>query len=100
MPTASSSPARSARNGTALVTTYEAVGKLKLVIAVGACAISGGLYHDRDETRDGIDGLFPVAFIFRTLRRIPTRCLTRSCAFSAGRRKEDARPGLPGRWPV
>ena len=45
---------------TALLATYEAVADPKLVIAAGACAISGGLYREREETHDGIDGLLPV----------------------------------------
>jgi Ni,Fe-hydrogenase III small subunit len=44
----------------ALLTTYEAVGEPRLVIAAGACAISGGLYRGHEETCDGIEGLLPV----------------------------------------
>ncbi|MCE5269536.1 MAG: 4Fe-4S dicluster domain-containing protein [Planctomycetaceae bacterium] len=40
--------------------TYEAVPAPKLVIAVGACAISGGLYADHPETHNGVAGLLPV----------------------------------------
>ncbi|MEN6408023.1 MAG: 4Fe-4S dicluster domain-containing protein [Thermoguttaceae bacterium] len=40
--------------------TYDAVAWPKLVIAVGACAISGGLYADRPETHNGVAGLLPV----------------------------------------
>ena len=45
---------------TALIATYEAVAEPKLVIAAGACAISGGLYRDRAETHDGLEHLLPV----------------------------------------
>ena len=44
----------------ALQKTYDAVPAPKLVIAVGACAISGGIYADHPETGNGADMLFPV----------------------------------------
>lgn len=44
----------------ALLMTYEAVGEPRLVIAAGACAISGGLYRGQEEVCDGIEGLLPV----------------------------------------
>ena len=44
----------------ALIKTYDAVPSPKVVIAVGTCAIGGGLYADRPETHNGVDGLIPV----------------------------------------
>ena len=44
----------------ALLKTYEAVPAPKLVIAVGACAISGGPYAGHEEVHDGAGGLLPV----------------------------------------
>jgi Ni,Fe-hydrogenase III small subunit/formate hydrogenlyase subunit 6/NADH:ubiquinone oxidoreductase subunit I len=44
----------------ALQKTYEAVPAPKLVIAVGACAISGGPYREHPEVHDGADSLVPV----------------------------------------
>ncbi len=44
----------------ALRATYEAVPGPKLVIAVGACAISGGPYAGHPEQHDGADGTLPV----------------------------------------
>ncbi len=44
----------------ALEKTWEAVPAPKLVIAVGACAISGGLYREHEETAAGVDSLLPV----------------------------------------
>jgi Ni,Fe-hydrogenase III small subunit/Pyruvate/2-oxoacid:ferredoxin oxidoreductase delta subunit len=44
----------------ALLKTYEAVPAPKLVIAVGACAISGGPYVDHSETHNGAAPLLPV----------------------------------------
>lgn len=44
----------------ALLATYAAVAAPKLVIAAGACAISGGIYEGHEEVCDGVEGLFPV----------------------------------------
>jgi Ni,Fe-hydrogenase III small subunit len=44
----------------ALQKTYEAIPSPKLVIAVGACAISGGLYRGHVEGQNGVTGLLPV----------------------------------------
>ena len=44
----------------ALKKTYNAVPAPKLVIAVGACAISGGPYIDHPETHNGADSIIPV----------------------------------------
>jgi Ni,Fe-hydrogenase III small subunit len=45
---------------TALLDTYAAVPPPKLVIAVGACAISGGPYIDNPEVHNGCGTLVPV----------------------------------------
>jgi Ni,Fe-hydrogenase III small subunit/NAD-dependent dihydropyrimidine dehydrogenase PreA subunit len=44
----------------ALRKTYDAVPDPKVVIAVGACAISGGPYIDHPEQRDGAGDIVPV----------------------------------------
>ena len=44
----------------ALKKTYEAVPHPKIVIAVGACAISGGPFQGGREVRNGVEGLIPV----------------------------------------
>jgi Ni,Fe-hydrogenase III small subunit len=44
----------------ALSKTYEAVAFPKFVIAIGACAISGGLYAGLPEACDGTDPIIPV----------------------------------------
>jgi Ni,Fe-hydrogenase III small subunit len=44
----------------ALLKTYNATPDPKLVVAVGACACSGGIFRGSYATRDGIDGLVPV----------------------------------------
>jgi Ni,Fe-hydrogenase III small subunit/NAD-dependent dihydropyrimidine dehydrogenase PreA subunit len=45
---------------TALLETYAAIPAPKLVIAVGACAISGGPYIDNPEVHNGCGSLLPV----------------------------------------
>jgi Ni,Fe-hydrogenase III small subunit/formate hydrogenlyase subunit 6/NADH:ubiquinone oxidoreductase subunit I len=44
----------------ALIKTYHATPDPKLVVAVGACACSGGIFSDSYSTRNGIDGILPV----------------------------------------
>ena len=71
----------------ALQKTYAAVPPPKLVIAVGACAISGGPYIDHPEVHNGADAVVPVDLyvpgcpphpltildgLLRLLGRIPT----------------------------
>lgn len=44
----------------ALVKTYNATPEPKLVVAVGACALSGGIFQGSYATRNGIDSIVPV----------------------------------------
>lgn len=44
----------------ALKKTYDAVAEPKIVIAVGACAISGGPYIDHEQVKNGADAVVPV----------------------------------------
>ncbi|OIO37351.1 MAG: hydrogenase [Candidatus Omnitrophica bacterium CG1_02_46_14] len=44
----------------ALMKTYEAVSEPKIVIVVGACALSGGPFIGSPEVRNGVEGLVPV----------------------------------------
>ncbi len=44
----------------ALRTTYEAIPDPRIVIAVGACAISGGPYIGHEEAHDGANSVVPV----------------------------------------
>ena len=50
----------SANMRTALLKTYEAVPDPRLVIAVGACAITGGPFVDLPDVSNGAAGLVPV----------------------------------------
>jgi Ni,Fe-hydrogenase III small subunit/ferredoxin len=40
--------------------TYEAMPEPRLVVAIGACAISGGVFAGSPRTRNGVAGAFPV----------------------------------------
>lgn len=44
----------------ALQKTYDAIPDPKVVIAVGACSISGGLYRDNEECGKGVTDILPV----------------------------------------
>src|SRR5690349_4440914 len=44
----------------ALEKTYRAVPEPKIVIAVGACAISGGPFRDHPEVHNGVEGIVPI----------------------------------------
>ena len=44
----------------ALKKTYDAIPSPKLVIAVGACALSGGPFIGHSQVSRGLDSLFPV----------------------------------------
>ena len=44
----------------AVLETYEALPKPRIVIAVGACAISGGPFHGSPDVLNGIEGILPV----------------------------------------
>jgi len=44
----------------ALLKTYEATPDPKIVIAIGGCAISGGIFSDSPQASKGLDTLIPV----------------------------------------
>ena len=44
----------------ALLKTYEATPDPKIVIAVGTCAISGGIFSESPEASKGLDAILPV----------------------------------------
>ncbi|OHD36575.1 MAG: hydrogenase [Spirochaetes bacterium GWF1_31_7] len=44
----------------ALKKTYDAIPEPKIVIVVGACAISGGLYKDHPQANKGVESIIPV----------------------------------------
>ena len=44
----------------ALLKTYQATPEPKLVVAIGACALSGGIFRDTYATGNGVDYILPV----------------------------------------
>jgi Ni,Fe-hydrogenase III small subunit/NAD-dependent dihydropyrimidine dehydrogenase PreA subunit len=44
----------------ALEKTYDAVPSPRIVVALGACAISGGIYRGHPEVNDGAQGVVPI----------------------------------------
>lgn len=44
----------------ALKKTYDAVSEPKIVIAIGACAISGGPFANHEQVNSGVDTILPV----------------------------------------
>jgi Ni,Fe-hydrogenase III small subunit len=51
--------------------TYEAVPDPKLVIAAGACAISGRPFIDHPEIHNGVGSISPVALLCPRLSASP-----------------------------
>ena len=60
----------------ALEKTWEAVPTPKILIASGACAISGGLYAGLPEVCNGVAGILPVDLFVPGCPRTPSRSLT------------------------
>ncbi|MGO9109357.1 MAG: NADH-quinone oxidoreductase subunit NuoB [Thermoguttaceae bacterium] len=79
---------------TALLDTYAAVPAPKLVIAVGACAISGGPYVDNAEVHNGCTALVPVDLFIPGCPPHPITILDGLLRL-LGRLKNELRPGKP-----
>ena len=83
----------------ALEKTWEAVAKPRLVIAVGACAISGGPYAGHAEVCGGADGVVPVDLYIPGCPPHPFTILDGLLGllgrFETGKRWESPPVGLP-----
>jgi NADH-quinone oxidoreductase subunit B len=44
----------------ALITLYDQMAEPKYVIAMGACTVTGGMFHDSDTVVQGVDRIIPV----------------------------------------
>ncbi len=44
----------------AMLTTYESLPAPRIVIVVGAAAISGGIFRGNPEVHDGVEGILPI----------------------------------------
>ena len=73
---------------TALQKTYDAMGDPKLVIACGACAISGGIYQTSDKVCAGAEKMLPVDLYVPGCPPHPATLLEALVRF-IGRRQKD-----------
>ena len=78
----------------AALRTYEAMPEPRLVVAVGACAISGGVFAGTYAARNGIGGVFPVDVFVPGCPPRP-EALIHGLLMAMGRMEPRIRPGLP-----
>ncbi|OGV52264.1 MAG: hydrogenase [Lentisphaerae bacterium GWF2_44_16] len=83
----------------ALKKTYEAVANPKLVIAVGACAISGGIYEGHSEANNGVQSIIPVDLFIPGCPPHPSTILDGLLRLM-GRLKGDAREKINDSQPI
>lgn len=74
---------------TALQKTYDAMGDPKLVIACGACAISGGIYQTSDKVCAGAEKMLPVDLYVPGCPPHPATLLEALVRFIGRRQKEN-----------
>jgi len=55
---------------------YDQMPEPRWVIAMGACASTGGMYRSY-AVLQGVDNIIPVTFTFPAVRRAPKPCSTR-----------------------
>jgi ech hydrogenase subunit C len=48
------------KNSRVLKNLYDQMPDPKVVVAIGACALSGGIFHDCYNTLNGVDSIIPV----------------------------------------
>ena len=88
----------------ALLKTYAATPDPKVVVAVGACGISGGIFGTNYASRGGVEPRFRWMSTSPDVRRARKRCSTEFCSRSAGCRRDCGRsrrypPGFAGGGP-
>jgi len=77
----------------ALVKTYEAVAEPRIVIAIGACAASGGIFRDSYAVENGVSGVLPVDLFIPGCPPHPLTLLYAILGFLG--RPPDAGPSFP-----
>jgi Ni,Fe-hydrogenase III small subunit len=83
----------------AALRTYEAMPEPRLVVAVGACAISGGVFAGSYAGRDGIGAVLPVDVLVPGCPPRP-EALIHALLLAVGRMAPFADDGHPGRQPL
>lgn len=78
----------------ALLETYEAIPRPKIVVALGACAISGGPYRGSADAHDGIGDLVPIDLFIPGCPPHPLTILDGLLRL-LGRIKDDDKPRAP-----
>lgn len=73
----------------ALQKSYDAMGDPKLVIACGACAISGGIYQRSDKCSCGVENILPVDLYVPGCPPHPATLLEALVRFIGRRQKEN-----------
>ena len=74
----------------ALQKSYEAMGEPKLVIACGACAISGGIYRSSDKCANGLEDILPVDLYVPGCPPHPATLLEALVRFMGRKQKDNA----------
>ena len=74
----------------ALQKTYDAIGKPKLVIACGTCAISGGIYQTGSKSANGVEDIMPVDLYVPGCPPHPATLLEALVRFMGRKQKDNA----------
>ena len=74
----------------ALQKTYDAIGKPKLVIACGTCAISGGIYQTSSKSANGVEDIMPVDLYVPGCPPHPATLLEALVRFMGRKQKDNA----------
>src|SRR5450631_1262375 len=72
----------------ALLKTYQAMPEPKVVVAVGACGISGGIFGKNYASLGGVDNVLPVDVYIQAVRPGHKLFFTESCSPSGGYEKD------------
>jgi Ni,Fe-hydrogenase III small subunit/formate hydrogenlyase subunit 6/NADH:ubiquinone oxidoreductase subunit I len=82
----------------ALKKTYDATPDPRLVVAVGACGCSGGIFGVNYATRGAVDAVIPVDLYIPVARQLPSQFWTACCGCSGDWNKSE-RVVASGLWP-
>ena len=87
------------RNAKVVKNLYEQMPDPKVVVAIGACACTGGMFHDAFNTKGGVDNIIPVDVYVPGCAARPeaiidgvVKALGVLAEFKAGARKREPEP--------